>query len=280
MNDRQLVHLRAKTGHPRTTHGELVVPVVALLGDHVLQAINATGPEFVPLSTLAAAPHEWNGKPVVLGHPTQNGRQISANSARILDERGLGRIANARIERGRLCADLHIDEARARHLAPDLLMRLRAGEPVEVSVGAFVGTVAQSGTHNGKTYQAVWTTVTPDHLAFVPRGACSCSDGCGTYQRAAELHREDDMFTPRNPYEHAAQQLRARVSSPESRAEDDYRAARLRELACEYEQIDLDGPLPSDSGLLARLIAAAEHIPDPPNPWAAGIRELQEGSLR
>ena len=71
------VELQATTGQLRTEGGHLVVPVVALM-EGVIRAINSPCEEFIPLSTLAAAPSAWAGRPVTLGHPTKDGRQCSA----------------------------------------------------------------------------------------------------------------------------------------------------------------------------------------------------------
>ena len=224
-----LVYLRATAGHLRTARGKLIVPVVALV-ESVIHAMNSPVPEFVPYSTLVAAPHEWIGKPVMLGHPTANGRQISAAEQHVLETHAFGQIQHARTEDRKLLMDIHIDEQKARRIgAGRLLERLRAGEQCEVSIGAFVRTTPEVGTFNGKRFEAVWTSLIPDHLALLEhqRGACSCQDGCGTYQRAAE------SYIPPDPYAPALAQLRAARRADDIFA-DQYRAARLAELEIEW----------------------------------------------
>jgi hypothetical protein len=227
----ELIYLRAETGDLRIAGGALVVPVVALVGNIVLHAVNSPQPELVPLAAIAAAPHQWNQKPVCLGHPTQNGKQVSASDPRMLEAHGFGAIANARIDSGKLCADLHIDEAKAQRIgAGRVLARFRAGEKVEVSVGCFVQTAAESGQHNGKPYAAVWKTIIPDHIAVLEHsvGACSCTDGCGTYQRAAEYVAITDSYGP------AIARLRAAQMTPARAFAERYAAERLAE--CERVQ--------------------------------------------
>ena len=260
MND-QLIHLQGHTGRLRVAGGgTLVVPCVALV-EGVIKAINSSVPEFVPLSALAAAPYEWNRKPVVVDHPTENGIQISANHPRVLEAQGVGTITNARIENRQLCADLHIDEVKAARVgAGRLLERLHAGEKLEVSVGCFVRTAAESGTHRGKQYAAVWKTITPDHIALLSAGQGACSvreHGCGaSFVRAAEA------FVPLT----YAPALALRAACQPERFADRYREQRLAELEKEYAAtpvVTAPTPITTDlSGLV------------PPDPYTAALKEL------
>ena len=168
----------------------LVVPVV-MLQESVIHAVNAPTPEFVPLASLSATPHHWNDKPLMLGHPIRDGQQISANDPAVLEAKSLGCIRNARMKGRKLVCEAWVDIAKAVKLgATKLLDRLRNAEPVEVSVGAFVTTHQRKGIHNGKSYDAEWLQIVPDHLALLPEsvGACSIAMGCGA-NRAAEQTR-------------------------------------------------------------------------------------------
>ena len=62
-------------------HGRehLVVPLVALM-EGVIHAVNAADPEFVPADVLSTM--GWDGRPVVLGHPTKNGRESRRTTRR------------------------------------------------------------------------------------------------------------------------------------------------------------------------------------------------------
>lgn len=197
----RLLHLYGATGRSRTEMFEgrehLVVPVVALM-EGVIHAVNAENPEYVPARALGVAPQSWDGRPLMLGHPAKDGRQISANDARVLESQSFGRVFNTRFDGRRLLMDAYIDPVKTERIGGgEMLRRLRNNELCEVSVGAFVTTDPQPGQYNGKPYKAVWNSISPDHLAFLPqgRGACSAEMGCGANRAAvafitAEGYRE------------------------------------------------------------------------------------------
>lgn len=159
----------------------VVVPVVMLVGDSVVWPSNAPAPEFVPAEELAIAPGAWNGRPCMPDHPAEG----SANSPAVLETGCFGMVFNAKFEDGRLKGEAWLDPKRAEAVGRDavrVIERCQAGEMVEVSVGAWVVTEASSGTHDGKAYEAIWKSCTPDHLALLPegvKGACSVAAGCG-----------------------------------------------------------------------------------------------------
>jgi hypothetical protein len=183
------LHLLGATGFARKVvdagKNWLVIPVVALM-EGVIHAVNASTPEFVPLSTLKQAAASWNGKPVTLGHPKRDGKQCSADAPDILEAHGIGIIKNSRVEGTKLLQDVWIDCERAKKLHPEMLARLEANKTEEVSVGAFVSTDGKADQFNGKPYMASWLEAMGDHLAFLPggRGACSVAMGCGTHRAA------------------------------------------------------------------------------------------------
>ena len=118
----------------------MVVPVVALM-QGVIHAVNAPTAELVPLTTLSEKPERWNDKPVVLGHPMKGGRQCSANSPEIMASHAFGIVRDAQIRDNKLVCDAWLDPQRLESLgARTLLEKLRAGEMVDVSVGAYVQT--------------------------------------------------------------------------------------------------------------------------------------------
>lgn len=192
------IHLRAATGRIRTEmydgREHLVVPVVACM-EGVIHAVNASEPEFVPMQTLAASLSGWNGRSVVLGHPTRDGRQISANDPFVLEKHRFGTIFNAKMDGSRLCMEAWIDPKRLETLDPALLGRVKKGETIEVSIGAHVRTEQRNGAHGGKAYKTAWRDLSSDHLAFLPktRGACSIEMGCGAL-RAAEGEPEYPVY--------------------------------------------------------------------------------------
>jgi hypothetical protein len=165
----------------------LVVPVVALQ-EAVIHAVNAKNAEYVPSASLTASVGKWNGHPLVVGHPVRDGRQISAHSPEVLERHGFGFIRQATMNGSRLGMEAMVDPARLTALKHDqLLADLRAGKPIEVSVGAFVTTNDKRGSYGGKQYDGEWTEINPDHLAFLPggHGACSIEMGCGAHRMAS-----------------------------------------------------------------------------------------------
>ncbi|HEX2253145.1 MAG TPA: hypothetical protein VHQ65_07755 [Thermoanaerobaculia bacterium] len=166
-----------------------VVPVVALIGNEVIHASNAPGPEFVPLAVLAASHGQWAGRPVVSNHPTENGG--SANSPEQFAADHFGTVFHPRVTRGRLVLEAWLDLVRAQELGGDplkVVQRALLGETVEVSVGCWVSTVPRKGQVGGRSYVAEWQAITSDHLAMLPEGvagACSLEMGCGAPRAAA-----------------------------------------------------------------------------------------------
>lgn len=183
------LHLQGATGTVRSETWEgrehLVVPVVALQ-EAVIHAVNAQTPEYVPQGPLAASVGQWNGHPLVVGHPVKNGQQISAHSPEGRAT-NFGFIRQSSMTGARLAMEAMVDVARLEKLGErQFLADLRAGKPIEVSVGAFVNANAKSGTFGGKSYVGEWTSIQPDHLAFLPKGtgACSIAMGCGAHRAA------------------------------------------------------------------------------------------------
>jgi len=165
----------------------IVVPVIALVPG-VIHAHNSLQPELVRLEDLEQAPQGWNGRPIMFGHPSRDGRQISANEPTVLEEHRIGTIFNARVDGGKLKMDAYVDPERARSAgAGSILDALQRGEQTEVSVGVFVTLDQKPGADGGLRYEAVWQDIVPDHLAFLEEGvvgACSIEMGCGALRAA------------------------------------------------------------------------------------------------
>jgi hypothetical protein len=190
------VHLRgAASGHVRSEEYDgrdhLVLPVIALIGDQIIHAVNAGAPERVTIETLTKAVESFNQKPVVFGHPVDaNRKQISANSPAILASHGIGIICNSRMSGPRLLMDVYIDPVKAEKIGgAQFVDDLRASKPCDVSIGAFVSVDDTPGELNGKRFAATWRETNGDHLAVLwPHmqngvrrgvGACSWESGCG-----------------------------------------------------------------------------------------------------
>lgn len=193
------LHLVGATSGARTEwlgdREYLVVPTVALIGDNVIHAVNAPEAEFVPARILSA--EGWERKPLMLGHPTRNGRQISANDPDVLRASSFGFTANPKVNGKRLEVESWCDVKKLEALGQSqLLADLRDKKPIEVSTGSFVETRPASGTMNGKRYATEWTSIGPDHLAFLPGGvgACSIEMGCGAHRAAMRVMEGSDLL--------------------------------------------------------------------------------------
>lgn len=175
----------------------LVVPVVALV-EGVLHAMNAKKPEFVAAEELTKKPGGWNGRPIFHGHPVNSdGEPLSGNSPDVLEDGCIGTVFNAAVKKQKLTMQAWIDVAAAEQKAPKLLSRVRAGEPIEISVGVFCDTdETVTGEYNGKKYAGAWTNLVADHLALLTEadtGACSIEMGCGV-RAAKESSMKGHMY--------------------------------------------------------------------------------------
>lgn len=188
----KLLTLKGTTGTPRIeTYLDrewTVVPVVALV-EGVIYAMNSPGPELVTADVYEHAPEAWNGRPIFIDHPLVDGHPVSGNTPEILEAKAFGQVFNAGTKDSKLVMEAWIDNARASVVegGQDLLDRVNAEDPIEISVGAFVDVDEAAGTYNGRDYVGRWVEIVPDHLALLPtgvKGACSRDMGCGV--RAAK----------------------------------------------------------------------------------------------
>lgn len=127
---------------------------------------------------------EWNGHVIPVNHPMRGGEFVSANSLDIWAKEVIGNFWNVSLDGDKLKGDIWIDLAKAEkfgEIATNLVARLRAGEPIEVSTGVLVDIEPTAGVWNGKSYTGIARNIRPDHLALLPNevGACSWDDGCG-----------------------------------------------------------------------------------------------------
>jgi hypothetical protein len=107
----------------------------------------------------------------------------------------VGQVFNARMDGARLLMEAWIDTVKAQSTdeGRQLLERVNAGEPVEVSTGLLVVTEEEDGEYEDEPYSQVWMETFPDHLALLndgQEGACSYARGCGL--RAASRYRATD----------------------------------------------------------------------------------------
>ena len=155
---------------------QIVVPAVMMKeGVHS----GSHGPIYHVPEELKRFTAAWDGIPVMIQHPEQDGVNVSANSPRVL-ETAVGRIFNTTYS-DCLRAEVWIDVLKITSLDPDALAYIRQGRPLDVSVGVFTDEESTQGVWNGESYGSIARNYRPDHLALLPgaTGACSWADGCG-----------------------------------------------------------------------------------------------------
>jgi len=156
----------------------IIVPVVMMVeGVHH----GSYGPLLHRIEDLGRFPESWNGIPVVINHPQEDGTYISANYPDVVDKQVVGRVYNTTVEGKKLKAEVWLNENKLSEVAPEILERIYAGEILEVSVGVYVDEEEVEGDYNGESYKAIARNHRPDHLAILSGcvGACSVADGCG-----------------------------------------------------------------------------------------------------
>lgn len=168
----------------------LVFPVVALIGNSVIQASNAPTPEYIPLDVIISSLSSWGSRPVICGakqgHPKKNNRAVSAIDPEIFSSSKVGTIFNPSVnENGRLIFEVWVSLERCSEIGGDAEVAREKiqsqSEVINVSIGAAVEVREEVGSINGKDYSAVWESIEGDHLALLPvgLGACSVDMGCG-----------------------------------------------------------------------------------------------------
>ena len=146
-------------------------------------------------------PAAWNGSPLPVYHPEENGKPITANSPDIIAAQSVGTLFNVIYEEdtdtgiARLKGEAWIDAEKADAIDARVMEKLNANEPFEVSTGLFTENEIKSGTWNSETYAAIAHNFRPDHLALLPDGigACSWDDGAGLPRINEELSADKKL---------------------------------------------------------------------------------------
>lgn len=175
--NKQILDYEVKlTVHQEKAH--LVIPVVMMVeGVHN----GNQGPIFHSMAELGKFPESWNGIPVVITHPKDEGQAVSANSPDIIDKMTVGRVYNTVVDGKKLKAEVWLDEDKLNTLSEKTLEDVNETKEVEVSLGMFTENEDEEGDYEGKHYIKIAHNHRPDHLAILPDqvGACSVEDGCG-----------------------------------------------------------------------------------------------------
>lgn len=139
------------------------------------------GPILHTREELSKYVESWNGRPVVIHHPQQDGMNVSAADPEVLQEYGVGTVFHARFENDRLKAEAWVDPDKLREVNMEAYNYIESGRPMEVSLGMFSDQEFIAGEYEGIQYNAIAHNYKPDHLALLPDeiGACSWEHGCG-----------------------------------------------------------------------------------------------------
>lgn len=170
----------------------IIVPIIMMVtGVHR----GSHGPILHLAEELGKFPGCWDGIPVSIQHPQEDGMHVSANQPHILDEFVVGRVFNTMMDGQKLRAEAWLDPVVLKNISPEAMEYIMEGKPLEVSVGVFTDEDMRAGEWNGEKYEAVARNHRPDHLALLPGavGACSWSDGCGvrTHQEGESNMKTD-----------------------------------------------------------------------------------------
>jgi hypothetical protein len=136
-----------------------------------------------PADELGKYPESWNGRPVVVNHPTENGENVTASSPEQIQRRTIGMLLNTEwVEEIKgLRSEAWIDKEKCEKVMPSLLVRLEEHDHVEVSTGLFAEAEGAGGVWGNEKYVATLVNHVPDHFAILPndKGACCWEDGAG-----------------------------------------------------------------------------------------------------
>jgi hypothetical protein len=151
----------------------------------------SNGPLFYPADELSKGAHLWDGKPVVVYHPSlsDGGR---AGSPSVFDRQRVGTVFSTKMKDGKLACQTWLDPQRLATVDPALLERIKRGEIVEVSTGLFTENDPTPGTFRGSQYVGIARRHIPDHLALLSqdKGACSVAMGAGLNRNALHDPRQ------------------------------------------------------------------------------------------
>lgn len=182
------LNLAAGTRRETLDGREYIIAPLSMIVSGVLNGSN--GPLYYPADELARNVDAWNGMPLVVNHPTRNGKPVSARTPEIMQASRIGWVFNAKFADGRLSGEGWFDAEKTKQVDSRIWNALNVGQQIELSTGLFTDNEpveGESATHNGTVYQFIARNYRPDHLAILPDlvGACSVKAGCGVNVNAA-----------------------------------------------------------------------------------------------
>lgn len=142
-----------------------------------------------PAKQVARNVDEWDGMPLLVGHPTgPDGQNISADDSAVWTKQGIGFLRDSTFN-GKLRHEGWFDEeltkAADKRFGTDIYQRVVNGEPIEGSTGLYTDNQPAPpnavAPEDGRSYEYTALNYRPDHYAVLPNGvgACSVRDGCG-----------------------------------------------------------------------------------------------------
>lgn len=269
-NDAQFKSYSVKLNYVSTTpvrhetlegQEHLVVPVIMMVeGVHH----GSGGPMLYLPEEFGKDVFLWNGVPVPILHPTENGDPISCNMPQVINEYNIGRVYNAVYDEGKLKAEIWINMERAQKVCPELVPMIQAGMQIQVSTGLYSIDEMVPGTWNGEQYQGIVRDIRPDHLAILPgqEGACNWEDGCGI-----RLNQEGGDLMPKKvanekEAKELVQDISTNIEKPEKR---NWVASKLASLA-RYFGVTITNNLASDEQIRRQLQTEVDKLDQPGEP--------------
>jgi hypothetical protein len=178
---------------------EFIVVPMTMIVPGVLNG--SQGPLLYPPEEVAKNPEDWNTIPVTLGHPSKDGKPLSARSTDPAVRR-IGTVENSSVDpASSLRAEAWIDVMLANRADSRLVPAILRRDKVEISTGLYTDNESVNATHNGVPYEAIARNYKPDHLAVLmdQKGACSTADGCGLNVNRTDNHPGDHDESVHDP---------------------------------------------------------------------------------
>lgn len=187
-----VANLSGKTRRVTRDGTAYLVAPMTLLVPGVLNG--SAGALYYPPDEVSKNPAGWDGMPLVVDHPSANGKAISAQEGDYALQKGVGHVHNSSVDRrGRLRAEGWFATDALARVEPRILTALESGRPVSLSTGLTLSAepAPAGAVHNGRAYAFIARNYQPDHVAVFAEapGACSIADGCGVLVGNALSHR-------------------------------------------------------------------------------------------
>lgn len=176
-------NLRGKYRKEKIAGRTYLVAPVTMIVPGVLDG--SAGRKLYTANETAKAEAMWNGMPLVLGHPKEGGKYISARRPDVYSQYGLGTVYNVTMTANGLEGEAWFDYTITKAKAPTIITNIKNGTNMELSTGLVTKDVPAPAGAKFKDvpYDLIATDHKPDHLAVLldKEGACSLKDGCGIH---------------------------------------------------------------------------------------------------